>query len=76
MERVAYEIDGGKLLIRNLHPFGVVSGIKLRLNCKATFGSGIGNQVYHDFMTDQRLPSPAHGDVRKQAMFNLIPGGK
>jgi len=73
MESVWLYLDGSKLLLADLDPFRVFSGIQLALNAQSGFCGGSGDQVDDHFMAHQRLAKPVLRDEREQPMLDAVP---
>ena len=73
MERVSSKSEFGHLLVGNLDPCRVDIRVKAAFHGQTCLGSGGGNEVDDDFMTDQRFAPPVLADEREQSVFDLVP---
>src|ERR1700692_37295 len=70
---VSCDADRGHLGVGNGHPVGIAAPIDLRSDTEARPPVRRGNQAHDRGETHERRAAPVHGDVRKQAMFDLVP---
>ena len=67
------EAETGHLFVRYVELGWVLSLVQARLHLQAALRFGGGDEIDDDLMTSERLSAPVHGDVRKQAMLDLVP---
>src|SRR5277367_1895043 len=70
---VRMEVNLSQFLITDLNTRWIRSCIKTGFYLETSFRPGGTDEIDNNLMTDQRPPAPVHGDIRKQAMLNLVP---
>src|SRR3989304_1646608 len=66
-------INGCKLSVGNLDALRIFPFVQFSLYRKPRFCFCVGDQIEHNFMTDQGFSSPVHGYKGEQSVFNLVP---
>src|SRR5690606_25852665 len=77
---VPIAVEGMRAELYPLH-LGIADADAGRVRCSVELGSdlqtrarfGRSNQVHDGLMAEERPSSPVHGDVREQAVFDLVP---
>ena len=73
MERVAGEIDGVELRIRDFDAFGILLFVQFGADFEAGTGGGRGDQLDDGAIAAQRPAPPVDGNEREQTMLDLVP---
>ena len=73
MEGIAFNVECCDLLIGDLETGRVEIGVNLSAHFQAGLGTGGGNEIHDDLMTDQGFPTPVLADEGEEAVFDLIP---
>src|SRR5271170_962920 len=73
MELVRVKVNSCQLLIGDLYFGWIDIGVEICLNSQPCFGCSRRNEIDNHLVTDQRTPTPIHGNEREQAMFDLVP---
>src|SRR5271157_784071 len=70
---MASQLDGLEFLVGYLYAQWVPVLVDPCLHTKTRCCLCRSDQIDHHVVTDQRPPTPVHGDVRKQSVFDLVP---
>ncbi len=70
---VTFQVDAVEFFFRHFDLERIFRCIQLCFHLEASPRRCGTDEVDNDFMAYQRAASPIHGDMRKQAMFNLVP---
>ena len=73
MEVVAFEIHRAQFFVSHFYLWRVLASVKTRLQPQAGARLCGRDQLYNDFVTDQRSTPPVHADMREEPMLDLVP---
>jgi transposase len=73
VEGVRFEFDCCQLFVGDAHARRICSFVGLGLNSKSLSVRGGCDQFDDDLVADQRPSPPVHGNVREEAMLDLVP---
>ena len=73
MNVVSREADGGHLCVRDCGAIGITASIDLRSHAETWTGCASLQSGDDGGETDERGTAPIRGDVREEAMFDLVP---
>ena len=75
MKGMPTEADTGQLLVLHGDALGIRPFVDLRAHAESGFGGRGSDEADDRGQTHQGLAAPVHGDMRKQAMLDLVPLG-
>jgi len=73
VEIITSDPDACHLLVSDFYLRGVMFTVENASHSKASLRAGVRYQVHNRGMRQQWLAAPVLSDIRKQAMFNLVP---
>ena len=71
MERVAFDVESGDLLVGDFVTRRIEVGIDLSTYLQSCASTSRGDEIDNHLMADQRLASPVSTDEGKQSVLNL-----
>ena len=73
MKIITCDFDSGHLLVSNFYLWRVILAVENASDFKTRLCASVRYQVHNGGVCQQRLAAPVLRDIRKQAMFNLVP---
>ena len=73
MEIITCDLDAGHLLVSDFYLRRIILTVENASDFKTSLRARVRYQVHNGGVRQQWLAAPVLSDIRKQAMFNLVP---